>query len=124
MAVLALAHKLAGEFGIVTEDWNGFSVLQTAAARVGGLDLGRGESFLRSIDGAASVRAGQGVLHIDRDLQRQHRRLMPRHAKGVIVHIHIADHRDLLSRRGPSRPHRAYQLHAHLSQKLLPPHML
>ncbi len=35
-AVLALARNLA----VVRDDWNGFAVLHTAAARVGGLDLG------------------------------------------------------------------------------------
>ena len=35
-AVLALARSLA----TVRDDWNGFAVLHTAAARVGGLDLG------------------------------------------------------------------------------------
>jgi NADH-quinone oxidoreductase subunit G len=35
-AVLALARRLA----VVRDDWNGFAVLHTAAARVGGLDLG------------------------------------------------------------------------------------
>jgi NADH-quinone oxidoreductase subunit G len=39
-AVLALARDLAGTFGLVRDDWNGFNVLHTAAARVGGLDLG------------------------------------------------------------------------------------
>ncbi len=39
-AVLALAHRLAERFGLVGEDWNGFNVLHTAAARVAGLDLG------------------------------------------------------------------------------------
>jgi len=39
-AVLALAHKLATEAGVVREGWNGFNVLHTAAARVGGLELG------------------------------------------------------------------------------------
>ena len=39
-AVLDLAAGLAQELGLVTEEWNGFNVLQTAAARVGGLDLG------------------------------------------------------------------------------------
>jgi NADH-quinone oxidoreductase subunit G len=35
-AILALARSLA----VVRDDWNGFAVLHTAAARVGGLDLG------------------------------------------------------------------------------------
>jgi NADH-quinone oxidoreductase subunit G len=39
-AVLAAARGLAERYGMVTDDWNGFNVLHTAAARVGGLDLG------------------------------------------------------------------------------------
>ena len=39
-AVLALAAKVAQAVGAVSEGWNGFSVLHTAAARVAGLDLG------------------------------------------------------------------------------------
>jgi NADH-quinone oxidoreductase subunit G len=39
-AVLALARDLADKLGAVRDDWNGFAVLHTAAARVGGLDLG------------------------------------------------------------------------------------
>jgi NADH-quinone oxidoreductase subunit G len=39
-AVLALARKIAEVSGAVIEGWNGFNVLHTAAARVGGLDLG------------------------------------------------------------------------------------
>ena len=39
-SVLAAAAKLAGAIGAVTEGWNGFAVLHTAASRVGGLDLG------------------------------------------------------------------------------------
>ena len=39
-AVLALAAKVAQALGAVSEGWNGFSVLHTAAARVAGLDLG------------------------------------------------------------------------------------
>ena len=39
-AVLAHARALAEASGMVAEGWNGFNVLQTAAARVGGLDLG------------------------------------------------------------------------------------
>ena len=38
--VLALAAKCALSLGVVKDGWNGFSVLHTAAARVGGLDLG------------------------------------------------------------------------------------
>jgi NADH-quinone oxidoreductase subunit G len=39
-AVLSSAAKLADAVGAVKGDWNGFAVLHTAAARVGGLDLG------------------------------------------------------------------------------------
>ena len=39
-AVIAMARDLADKLGAVRDDWNGFAVLHTAAARVGGLDLG------------------------------------------------------------------------------------
>jgi NADH-quinone oxidoreductase subunit G len=39
-AILAMAKKIADDTGVVSDDWNGFNVLQTAAARVGGLDIG------------------------------------------------------------------------------------
>ena len=39
-AILSLAAKLAGNVGAVSDEWNGFAVLHTAASRVGGLDLG------------------------------------------------------------------------------------
>ncbi len=39
-AVLAKAREAAERFGMVTDDWNGFNVLHTAASRVGGMDLG------------------------------------------------------------------------------------
>jgi NADH-quinone oxidoreductase subunit G len=39
-AVLDSALALADAVGVVSEDWNGFGVLHTAAARVGALDLG------------------------------------------------------------------------------------
>jgi NADH-quinone oxidoreductase subunit G len=39
-AVLALARQAAENLGLVREGWNGFNVLHTAAARVGGLLLG------------------------------------------------------------------------------------
>ena len=40
LAVLSLAAQAAQAIGAVTEGWNGFGVLHTAAARVGALDLG------------------------------------------------------------------------------------
>jgi NADH-quinone oxidoreductase subunit G len=39
-AVLGTARKLADSCNLVREDWNGFNVLQTAAARVGGMEVG------------------------------------------------------------------------------------
>jgi NADH-quinone oxidoreductase subunit G len=39
-AVVALAAALGDKVGLVRESWNGWNVLHTAAARVGGLDLG------------------------------------------------------------------------------------
>ena len=39
-AILAACWKLAAETGMLTAEWHGFNVLHTAAARVGGLDLG------------------------------------------------------------------------------------
>ncbi len=39
-AVLAAARRIAEDSGMIGKDWNGFNVLHTAAARVGGLDLG------------------------------------------------------------------------------------
>ena len=39
-AVLGLARKVAESSGMVKDGWNGFNVLHTAAARVGGLDIG------------------------------------------------------------------------------------
>ena len=38
-AILALAKQISDTFELVTGDWNGFNVLHTAAARVGGLDI-------------------------------------------------------------------------------------
>ncbi|WP_421868430.1 NADH-quinone oxidoreductase subunit NuoG [Pararhizobium sp.] len=61
-SVLASAAKLAGAIGAVTEDWNGFAVLHTAASRVGGLDLG----FVPGEGGktAAEMLTGTDVLFL------------------------------------------------------------
>ena len=40
VSVLANAAKLAESVGAVSADWNGLSILHTAASRVGGLDIG------------------------------------------------------------------------------------
>ncbi|MFN0263496.1 NADH-quinone oxidoreductase subunit NuoG [Tepidamorphus sp. 3E244] len=39
-SIMALVARVADAFGVINGDWNGFSVLHTAASRVGGLDLG------------------------------------------------------------------------------------
>ncbi|MBL4748148.1 MAG: NADH-quinone oxidoreductase subunit G [Magnetovibrio sp.] len=39
-AILALAKEIADTTGMISDGWNGFNVLQTAASRVGGLDVG------------------------------------------------------------------------------------
>ncbi|HEX2556572.1 MAG TPA: NADH-quinone oxidoreductase subunit NuoG [Microvirga sp.] len=59
LAVLSMAARLAQDVGAVAEGWNGFSVLHTAAARVGALDLGfvPGEGGLT----AAEMAKGGGV---------------------------------------------------------------
>jgi NADH-quinone oxidoreductase subunit G len=41
-AVLATAAKLAADFGVVKDGWNGFAVLHETASRVGALDIGFG----------------------------------------------------------------------------------
>jgi NADH-quinone oxidoreductase subunit G len=53
-AVLRAAADLAHAFGMVRKGWNGWNVLHTAAARVGGLDLG-------FIPGEGAMNAGKMV---------------------------------------------------------------
>src|SRR5262249_12995541 len=57
-AVLAAGRGLADATGMVRDDWNGFNVLQTAAARVAGMELGLvpaagGRDVQGIVDGAA-----------------------------------------------------------------------
>jgi NADH-quinone oxidoreductase subunit G len=59
-AVLAAAWKLAVAVGALTPDWHGFNVLHTAAARVGGLDLGfvpgpKGKNVARMLAGGVDL---------------------------------------------------------------------
>jgi len=63
-AVLSLAARLAQAVGAVNEEWNGFGVLHTAAARVGGLDVGfvPGEGGLDTAGMVAA--AGKGDLDL------------------------------------------------------------
>ena len=63
LAVLSAAARLAGAVGAVAEGWNGFSVLHTAASRVGGLDIG----FVPGEGGrdTAGIVAGAGAGELD-----------------------------------------------------------
>jgi NADH-quinone oxidoreductase subunit G len=63
-AVLALAARAAMAFGAITEGWNGFSVLHTAAGRVGALEV----CALPGIEGGrdtASILGGAETGEID-----------------------------------------------------------
>ncbi|MDJ0929704.1 NADH-quinone oxidoreductase subunit NuoG [Breoghania sp.] len=62
-AVLSNVAKLAKSVGALTDEWNGFNVLHTAAARVGGLDIGfvPGEGDL----GTADIMTGAGKGDLD-----------------------------------------------------------
>ncbi len=58
-AIHAMVLKIAERSGAISADWNGFNVLHTAAARVGGLDLGfvpgdGGRDVAGILDGAAN----------------------------------------------------------------------
>jgi NADH-quinone oxidoreductase subunit G len=61
--VLGLARRLAVDLGLLREGWNGFNVLQLAAARVAGLDMG----FLPGAGGRDrdAILAGAGKGEID-----------------------------------------------------------
>jgi NADH-quinone oxidoreductase subunit G len=63
-AILAQAARLADAAGLIKDGWNGFNVLHTAAARVGGLDLGflPGPGGLDT-DGIAAA-AGKGDVEL------------------------------------------------------------
>ncbi|WP_320196794.1 NADH-quinone oxidoreductase subunit NuoG [Agrobacterium rosae] len=61
-AVLSSAAKLAVSVGVVSTEWNGFSVLHTAAARVGGLDIGFVPADKAA--NAASIAASSDVLFL------------------------------------------------------------
>ncbi|MEA2937676.1 MAG: NADH-quinone oxidoreductase subunit [Alphaproteobacteria bacterium] len=60
-AILTMAAKSAASVGALKGGWNGFSVLHTAASRVGALDLG----FVPGADGmAATQMAAAGALDV------------------------------------------------------------
>ena len=57
--VLGVARKIADDCGMVSDDWNGFNVLHTAAGRAGAMDLGfvpgeKGNDLDRILEGAVS----------------------------------------------------------------------
>ena len=69
-AVLAAAWRLAGSVGALTAEWHGFNVLHTAAARVGGLDLGfvpgaKGKSVAQMLEGGVDVLWLLGADEVD-----------------------------------------------------------
>ena len=70
-AVLGLAAKLAQAVDAVTPAWNGFAVLHTAAARVGGLDIGfvpaRGGLDVAGMLGGTDVLFLLGADEVDMD---------------------------------------------------------
>ena len=79
----SLAAQLARAIGAVTDGWNGFSVLHTAAARVGALDLGfvPGEGGLTARQMAAGRRRRAVQSRRRRDRDRAGRlRDLPGHA--------------------------------------------
>ncbi len=64
-ALLAKARQLAEKMGAVSDEWNGFNVLQRVASRVGGLDLGFMPKKKTSLDTAGIVAAaGEGKLDV------------------------------------------------------------
>jgi NADH-quinone oxidoreductase subunit G len=60
LAVLSMAAQLAQSVGAVKDGWNGFSVLHTAAARVGALDLG----FLPGEGGLTARQMAEGGVDV------------------------------------------------------------
>ncbi len=64
-AILAAARKIAKDTDMVNDDWNGFNVLHTAAARVGGLDLGFLPGKKKSGRDIAGILDGAGTGEIE-----------------------------------------------------------
>src|SRR4051812_7756093 len=60
-AILAMAAKAAVSVGAIKDGWNGFSILHTAASRVGGLDIG----FVPGAGGLSAAQMAQaGALDV------------------------------------------------------------
>jgi len=62
-AIQALARQIADRYVMVSENWNGFNVLHTAAARVGGLDIG----FVPGEGGRGTAEILEGATNGDLD---------------------------------------------------------
>ncbi|QGZ33371.1 NADH-quinone oxidoreductase subunit NuoG [Stappia indica] len=90
-AVLSAAAALARSVGAVGADWNGFSVLHTAASRVGGLDIGfvPGEGG----KGTAGIQqaAGEGAMDVVFLLGADE---MDMHAFGSAFVVYVGTHGD------------------------------
>ncbi|MEX6507521.1 NADH-quinone oxidoreductase subunit NuoG [Jiella sp. M17.18] len=68
--ILAAAAALAREIGAVTDSWNGFNVLHSAASRVGGLDIGfvpgeGGKTFAEMAAGGLDVLFNLGADEVE-----------------------------------------------------------
>jgi NADH-quinone oxidoreductase subunit G len=62
--VLAMLSKAATSLGVISEHWNGFSILHTAAARVAGLDLGFVPGTTGSRDVGRMLNGDMQVLYL------------------------------------------------------------
>ncbi|VAV97114.1 NADH-ubiquinone oxidoreductase chain G [hydrothermal vent metagenome] len=69
-AILASAARAAIALGVVNDDWNGFNILHSAAARVAGLDLGLipgkgGDDAVKMAGGSVDLLFNLGADEID-----------------------------------------------------------
>jgi NADH-quinone oxidoreductase subunit G len=82
-AVLAAAAKLASDFGVIKDGWNGFAVLQTAASTVGALDIGfaptAGSLSLAQMTVGRFARRAVLARRRRRESRRRHLRRLYRH---------------------------------------------
>jgi NADH-quinone oxidoreductase subunit G len=70
VAIQGIAHDLAETIGAISEEWNGYNVLHTAASRVAGLDLGlvpgaNGKDVAAMLNGGVEVLFLFGADEID-----------------------------------------------------------
>ncbi len=69
-AILAMAARAARSIGVVNDDWNGFNILHSAAARVAGLDLGLvpgkgGDDAIKMAGGSVDILFNLGADEIE-----------------------------------------------------------